>query len=84
MAKLNILKIPIVLKIKQLQNLVPNENEIKKHMGENAEHYLENPELEPLGYYLPKDLSTSTLFTNQQLQRLLMRKKELDDEIAEN
>lgn len=31
MAKLNILKIPIVLKIKQLQNLIPNENEIKKH-----------------------------------------------------
>lgn len=66
MAKLNILKIPIVLKIKQIQNLVPNDHEIRKHRGDN-ENYLENPEQEPLGYFLPKDLSTSTLFTNQQL-----------------
>ncbi len=28
MAKLNILKIPIVVKVKQLQNLIPNEAEI--------------------------------------------------------
>jgi len=34
-------------------------------MDQNTpEQDIENPELEPLGYYLPKNLSTSTLFTN--------------------
>jgi len=33
------------------------------------------------GFFMPKDLKNSVLFTRQQLRQLLNRKRELDEEI---
>lgn len=89
MAKLNILiKIPIVLKINQIQNLEKDEEAFKFHQQQaltktGNQDNVENPELD-LGYFLPKSLINSTLFTKNQLEQLLHRKQLLDKEKEAN
>lgn len=53
MAKLNILKIPIVLKIKQIQNLEKDEAMFEQYVRDG--HYSQNPELD-LGFFMPPNL----------------------------
>lgn len=107
MSKMNELKIAVVLKIKQMQNLLPDQErgeaykqlrkqEIDAKMAEieakNEEQQFDDPtfiekkremlELEEdwRGYFLPKSLGKSIMFTRTQLLQLIKRKKELDDE----
>ena len=94
MDKLNVLTIPIVLKISQMQNLEKNEDEYKKweknreeQMNNGDEQNFENShpiEDDWRGYFLPKSLKDSTLFTREGLLRLIERKRELDIQYSEN
>ena len=103
MSKLNELRISVVLKLKQIQNLVENPNMRKKWeqiqqqelaiktqkmqeqaeengMDENMMNEQAMMDEDWRGYYLPKDLNNSILFTRKQLAALLERKRELDQE----
>jgi len=107
MSKLNELKVSVVLKIKQIQNLVPDDNMVQKWQEvreqeiaakmepierKQEEQGFEDPtfvekrreqlytEEDWRGYFLPKNLDKSIMFTRTQLLQLIKRKRELDEE----
>jgi len=110
MAKLNQLDMSVVLKVKQIQNLVEDEGKVarwcqmrqewleerEKAIAEGAidignmdreqaiqeERQLAQVDEDYRGFFLPKQLKNSVLFTRMQLRQLLNRKQELDEEIS--
>ena len=108
MAKLNQLDVSVVLKIKQIQNMLADGDKVaqwldlrQRQLDQRIQEIREDEQLaadekeqiisetqqralaeeDYRGFFLPKELKDSVLFTRTQLLQLIDRKRELDEEI---